>query len=366
MLRVVVIGCGLQGLEIARDLAKDTHVAVCDIDKMHLNQCRKYGITDLHQLDIHDTKRLYDIIKKYDVVVGAVPSKHGFKLVTDVIKAGKNMVDISFMPEDALKLDVLAKKYKVKVVVDCGLAPGISNMLVGHAAANLKRIDEIHIAVGGLPQNPKPPLNYRTVFYLPDVIEEYTRKVTVILNGKAKIVEPLTGLEKISFKGVGDFEYFLTDGLRSLAKTIKNVGTMVEKTIRYPGHTSQIKTLIECGFFDTKPMSFCCSKRSPRDFALAVLRDKLALGKDKDITFFRVVIKGERNLKYEMVDRFTNGVTSMARTTGYPCAIVARLMDRINNIGIIPPEELGKDNGIFDTFIRELNKRGVKIKEQIL
>ncbi|MFH0889380.1 MAG: saccharopine dehydrogenase family protein [Planctomycetota bacterium] len=366
-MKVLVIGCGLQGFEIASDLFKDKHikVGVCDISSERLRRIKNIGISSVHQMDINDKKHLTGLIKQYDLIVGAVPGKYGLGLVKTVIESGRDMVDISFMPEDAPKLDRLARQHNVKIVVDCGLAPGISNLLVGHAQSILKRIDEVHIAVGGLPQNPKPPLNYRTVFSLEDVMEEYTRKVRIIENGKFKIIEPMTGVEKIKFNGIGEFECFFTDGLRSLAQTVKGVKTMTEKTIRYPGHTAQIKTLIECGFLDTKPVEFRNNKVSPRDFTLKVLGDKLALGKDKDITLFRVVVKGEKTLKYELVDYYTNGVTSMARTTGYPCAIVARLMNLIDKVGVMPPEELGKNSLIFSQVIDGLKKRGIKIKETI-
>lgn len=366
-MKILVIGCGLQGFEIASDLFKDKDikVGVCDINRERLRRIKNIGISSVHQMDINDKKRLTGLIKQYDLIVGAVPGKYGLGLVKTVIESGRNMVDISFMPEDAPKLDRLARKHNVKIVVDCGLAPGISNLLVGHAQSILKRIDEVHIAVGGLPQNPKPPLNYRTVFSLEDVMEEYTRKVRIVKNGKFKIIEPMTGVEKIKFNGIGEFECFFTDGLRSLAYTVKGVKTMTEKTIRYPGHTAQIKTLIECGFLDTQPVEFRNNKVSPRDFTLKILGDKLALGKDEDITLFRVVVKGEKTLKYELVDYYTNGVTSMARTTGYPCAIVARLMNLIDKAGVIPPEELGKNSLIFSQVIDGLRKRGIKIKETV-
>lgn len=365
-MKIIVIGCGLQGFEIVRDLAKDMEVGVCDIDETKLARCRKIGISSLYKVDITKQQDLDRMVKPYDVVIGAVPGKYGFNLVKSIIKTGKNMVDISFMPENALELNSLARKYGVKVVVDCGLAPGTTNMLVGHGMSILKKVREIHIAVGGLPQNPKPPLNYLTVFSLEDVMEEYTRKAKLVHNGHITIVDPLTDLETIKFPKIGNLECFNTDGLRSILYTIKGVKEMTEKTIRYPGHTDQIKTLIECGLLDTNPINFRGIKTTPRELLLSVLGPKLALGKDKDITFLRVLIKGEKTLKYELVDYFKNGVTSMARTTGYPCAIVARLINRVKGVGVIPPEELGKDNALFNLILKELAKRGINIKENWL
>jgi saccharopine dehydrogenase-like NADP-dependent oxidoreductase len=364
-MRVIVIGCGLQGYEIARDLAKDTDVGVCDIDQAKLNRCKRSGISKLYKVDINHKSKLAAMVKPYDVVVGAVPGKYGFNLVKNIIKTGKNMVDISFMPENAFLLNNLAKKHEVKVVVDCGFAPGLSNLLIGHSIATMKNIREINIAVGGLPQKPKLPLNYRTVFSLEDVLEEYTRKVKMIENGRIKIVEPLTELETITFKGIGKLECFNTDGLRSLAHTIEGVKRMTEKTIRYPGHTAQIKTLIECGLMETNPVNYRGAKINPRDFLLSILKEKLALGKDKDVSVFRVVVKAKKTVTYELVDYFRDGVTSMARTTGYPCAIVARLVGRINKTGVIPLEELGKDNNLFQIIMKELKKRNIVINKRI-
>ncbi|MDI6788987.1 MAG: saccharopine dehydrogenase NADP-binding domain-containing protein, partial [Planctomycetota bacterium] len=202
-MKILVIGCGLQGFEIARDILKDKNIqlGVADIDTKRLQRCRQVGVSSIHHLDIADRSRLYEIVKRYDVIIGAVPGRFGFNLVKNVIELGRDMVDISFMPENILKLDRLAKKHLVRIIPDCGLAPGLSNILVGHALSKLKKVKEINIYVGGLPQIPRPPLNYRTVFSLEDVLEVYTRKVKIIKDGHIKEIAPLSGLEKIEFAG---------------------------------------------------------------------------------------------------------------------------------------------------------------------
>ncbi|MDI6788022.1 MAG: saccharopine dehydrogenase C-terminal domain-containing protein, partial [Planctomycetota bacterium] len=166
-------------------------------------------------------------------------------------------------------------------------------------------------------------------------------------------------------------ECFYTDGLRTLLSTMRDVPNMAEKTIRYQGHSAQIKTLLECGFLNTRAVEFKGKKIIPRDFSLSLLGPKLLLGREKDFILMRVEVKGDtfatfgarKTLRYDMVDYHRGGVTAMARTTGYPCAIVARLIKRINKVGIIPPEELGRDETVFSEILRQLERRKIKIMQ---
>ena len=337
---------------------------MADIDSDKLQKCKKeLNILSIHKVDVKKKPILIKLLRNFDVIVGALPPDFGFEMMKTAIEAGTDVVDISFVPENPLKLDSLARKKKVKVVPDCGVAPGISNMLIGHAISELKKVNEVYIKVGGLPVKHGPPLDYKIVFSFETVIEEYTRRVTIVKDGKLKEVKPLSGLEELDFKGFGKLECFYTDGLRTLIHTIKGVKEMDEKTIRYPSHTVKIRTLLDCGFFDTDFIEFKGMKIKPRDFSLKLLAPKLALGKEKDFTLLRVDVKGEKHLRYELIDYYRAGVTSMARTTGYPCAIVARMMKKIKGIGVIPPEKLGMDNVIFSEILKQLRKRNITIRQ---
>lgn len=366
-MKVLVIGSGLQGFEITRDLSRNVEVGVVDVSQQRLNKCKEeLKITSLYKIDARESARMIKLMKKFDVIVGALPPGFGFELLKMAIEAGVDIVDISFMPENPLELDDFAKKKGVKVVPDCGLAPGLSNILVGHAVSKLKKVDEIHIKAGGLPQRLSPPLDYKVVFSLESVIEEYTRRARIVKNGKAKEVEPLSGLEEVEFKEIGKFECFYTDGLRTLLSTIREVKDMDEKTIRYPSHAEKIRTLINCGFLDKKPIKFKDMEIVPRDFSLALLGPKLELGEGKDFSLLRVDIKGSEILRYELIDYYKDGATSMVRTTGYPCAIVARMIKDIKGAGVIPPEKLGMDDSIFQQIFNSLSEKEINIKKTYL
>ncbi len=247
MPRAIVLGAGMVGSVIAADLADDARfeVTISDVraDALRVAQVRAKGSIKTVQADLADSNAVAKTVADFDIVLGALASSIGFQTLRAVIEAGKNFCDICFMGEDALELDELAKQRGVTAVVDCGVAPGLSNMLAGYGATRLDRCEKTEIYVGGLPRDPRPPFFYKAAFSPHDVIEEYTRPARLVENGKIVIREALSEVESIDLPGVGNLEAFNTDGLRSLIRTM-DVPSMKEKTLRYPGHVQIMQELI--------------------------------------------------------------------------------------------------------------------------
>ena len=245
MKKIIVLGCGLVGRAIALDLSNDYDVTSCDYDEFKLNNIKPYNINTLIA-DLSDFRTIAKIIEPYDIVIGAVPGYMGYKVLQEVIKAGKNAVDISFFPEDSMTLNELAEKNNVSAIVDCGVAPGMSNILLGYHYSRMK-VENFICYVGGLPIMRKFPFQYKAPFSPIDVIEEYTRPARFMENSIIKTVSALSDSEYITFDEIGTLEAFNTDGLRTMLKTMK-VPNMKEKTLRYPGHIEYIKVLLDAGF----------------------------------------------------------------------------------------------------------------------
>lgn len=374
--RAVVLGAGRVGSLIALDLARDPKLRVTAADRSAgaLAALGSSGGVETCIADLADRSSVARAVADADVVIGAVPGALGFAVLETVIGAGRPVIDISFMPEDPFELDALAQRCGVPAVVDCGVAPGLSNWLVGRSAAELDEVDTVEILVGGLPVKRVWPYEYRAVFSPSDVIEEYTRPCRLRENGAEVVVPALSGIERVDFDEAGTLEAFYTDGLRTLLRTIP-ARTMREKTLRYPGHAEKMMLLREGGFLDPTPRRVGGVEVAPRAVTEALLFQAWALADgEEEFTVLRVAVTGrgggERRRSvwnlFDRTDRAT-GTTSMARTTGYPCAIVARLLAeaRWNRPGVVPPEVLGAEAGLTEFLLEELSRRGVRIRLQV-
>jgi lysine 6-dehydrogenase len=380
-MRVAVFGSGLMGATVARDLVKSKKVdkvTVCDIDRNRLRNLTRREHSPKLSVKIHDVRRrdeTVSLLKDFDVGVGALPHAFSEYAILSTISAGVDFVDLIFgWRYGRSGIDSAAKKKGVTIIPACGLAPGLTNILAMAGAEELDKTEEIHIKVGGIPEKPRPPLNYRIVFSFEAVLEEYLRDARIIKHGKIVDVPALSGLETISFPShIGRCECFYTDGLSTLVQTLRDVREMDEKTIRWPGHVDQLKTLIECGLLDTNPVEFNDSHVVPRSFVSQLLSDKLMLGKDRDLTLLRVDVtgrKGRRHVqrRFEMIDHYDakNETTSMARTTAFPCSIAAQILGsgRVPKKGLCPPELAFKDE-LREEFLSHLRERGLKITSRI-
>lgn len=369
------------GSAIARDLARSKEVdevIVCDIDRDRLSSLERAQRSSKLTALFHDVLRrstTVRLLKKCDVGVGALPHGLSEHAIQSAIQAGVSFVDLIFgwrFTESAIHR--AAKRKGITIIPACGLAPGLTNILAMSAAQRMDRVDEVHIKTGGIPERPKPPLNYRIVFSFEAVLDEYMRKARVIRNGKLTEVPALSGLETVRFpQPIGTCECFYTDGLSTLVRTMKGVRKMDEKTIRWPGHVAQISTLIECGLFENKPARYEGGLISPRKFVSKILSERISLGNEHDLTLLRVDATGNRagkrlHHRYQMIDRFdTEGkITSMARTTAFPCSAVAQFLGKgaILQKGLVPPE-LAIKGELLPEFMRYLEDRGMKISSRL-
>src|SRR6266849_5416572 len=295
-MRILVVGCGKVGSEIARDLAASDEVdsiVAMDASSQNLKLLRKKvpGIQTV-KLSISQKPRFHALLGKVDLVCGALPGRLGFDLMSETVKAGRDTVDISYTPRDAFQLQRRAKEVGCRVVPQCGVAPGFTNMCVGDASRRLEKMTSVEIFVGGLPEKPEPPLNYWIVFSLEDVVNEYSRPAQVIEEGKRKKVDPLSGRGYTSFPGVGKLEHFLTDGLGSLPRSFPRTREMHEFTLRYPGHADMMSALRVLGFFERNPVRIGGVEVEPRQLSIELLRGATSRGSAEDFLALRVEVKG--------------------------------------------------------------------------
>jgi saccharopine dehydrogenase-like NADP-dependent oxidoreductase len=360
------------GSVMAADLAADgdfdVTIADADASALEAANARAGGRLATFEADLSDPVAVKKIVADADVVLGALASTIAYEALRAVIEAGRPCCDIAFMPQNPLDHDELARARGVTAVVDCGVAPGLSNMLAGAAVAQLGECERIEIYVGGVPRHPEPPFFYKAAFSPADVIEEYTRPARFVEQGVVVEREALSEVEPIEFEDVGTLEAFNTDGLRSLIETL-NVPDMKEKTLRHPGHVELMRAFREAGLFGLEPVTIGGVVVRPRDVTAAVLFPRWAYTPgEEDLTVLRVSAEGSgRRLAWEMVDSYDrkSSTTSMARTTAFPCVITARMIaaGRLTTPGVIPPERLGEDPGLLEHMLAELDRRGVRVRE---
>ena len=323
MKKIVVLGAGMVGRVMASDLAAEFEVTSVDFSPANLGRLEGTPVRRV-RADLASEPVVRDIVAGADLVVGAVPGSMGFATLKAVIAAGKDVVDISFFPEDAFLLDEAAREAGVTAVVDCGVAPGMDNMILGYHAARMA-VGRFECYVGGLPFRREFPFEYKAPFSPADVIEEYTRPARYVENGHVVVRPALSDVELLDFPEVGTLEAFNSDGLRSLLKTMK-VPNMIEKTLRYPGHVDRIRALRAGGFFDAGEIEVRGVRVRPIDVSSAVLFKHWHLEEEDDeFTVMRIVVAGHENGRpksyaYDLFDRRdrATGFSSMARTTGFP------------------------------------------------
>jgi saccharopine dehydrogenase-like NADP-dependent oxidoreductase len=374
--KVVVLGAGMVGAAMARDLADDSglRVDVADVRPEALERVAGRAQVGTVRADLGNPDAVRRLAAGYDLVVGALPSVIGLSTVRAVIEAGRDCVDISFMPEDARVLDSLARERGATAVFDCGVAPGLSNMMCGSAAARLSPCESVEIYVGGLPVARHWPFDYKAGFSPWDVLEEYTRPARLVEHGRTVVKEPLSEPELIEFPGVGTLEAFNTDGLRSLAETLK-APFMKEKTLRWPGHAELMRVLRDTGFFSLDPVDVKGQKVRPRDLTAALLFPKWTFDEgEADLTVMRVRVRGSKDgvptvYAWDFLDRFheASGLRSMSRSTGYVATSVARMIlaGSFRRPGAHPPETLGAEPGLLDRVLADLTARGIRCRASV-
>ncbi|MFH1531229.1 MAG: saccharopine dehydrogenase C-terminal domain-containing protein [Pseudomonadota bacterium] len=374
-MKYVILGCGRVGRLIARDLALDDDAEVVSVDAnpTALLGLDPYGISGV-TADLSDPSEIARVVAGADVAVNAVPGFMGLATLGAAVAAGIPAVDIAFMPEDPGSLDAAARAAGVPVVVDFGVAPGISNLLVGHGARRLDTALRARILVGGLPKVRQLPWEYTIPFSPVDVLEEYTRPARIVEHGEEVIRAPLTERELVELPRIGTLEAFNSDGLRTLIRTM-DIPHMVEKTLRYPGYAEKVQLLASTGFFSRAPVDIGGVSVRPMDLTARLLFDAWRLREDQDeLTVMRVEVEGTLGgaptcLTWDLYDETdrVGDATSMARCTGFPAALMARAVadGRFCRPGVFAPEEVAEDDALVGWLLGELVARGVILEERI-
>jgi len=370
MSNIIVLGAGMVGSTMAIDMAKKHNVTITDFSELALEKAiKKCDKLIPEVLDVTNKEELKGIIKPFDLVICAVPGFLGFETLKTIIEAKKNVIDISFFPENSLALDTLAKEKNVTAIVDCGVAPGMGNIILGYYNEKLKLTD-FECLVGGLPKVKKWPFRYKAPFSPVDVIEEYTRPARYVENGHIVVKEALSDCEFVEFEGIGTLESFNSDGLRSIIYTMPHIKNMKEKTLRYPDHIEYIKVLKESGFFNEEKINIDGNMISPLAFSSKILFNEWKLGDtEEELTVMRITLKGtnkkgeHKTIVYNLHDKYCTktNVSSMARTTGYTATATANMfLDGLfREKGVFPPELLGNKKGVLNYVLNYLEERNV-------
>ncbi len=342
------MGGGAQGRVIAADLARTLPQARVDV--ADVREPRLPALPNLRwvQADLGETDEIARRLEGYDLGVGALPSRLGFRAMRAAIAARRSLVDVSFCLEDALTLDADARAAGVAILPDCGLAPGLSNLVVGRGLATRGTPDQITIMVGGVAQDCSRPYGFVVTWSLEDLYEEYLRPARVVRDGERTTVPVFSGLERVHVDGVGEMEAFYSDGLRSLLQTVPGVRDMGEKTLRWPGHADAVKPLVACS-------------RLVEEF-----RAKCVADEPLDLVAFVVRMRwGKRGETVTLVDRYepATRLTAMARTTALTCSVCAQLAagGGVRETGVLPLERLARDEAASRFLHERLAERGVRL-----
>jgi lysine 6-dehydrogenase len=379
-MRYTVIGAGMMGSAAAYDLAHmdtTTEVTLADIDPERASQAAaKIGpnVKPI-RLDVNNDADLKKALAGRGAAVSAVSYTVNYRISKAAMEAGVHVIDLGGNNDVVSRQQTLheeAKRKDVTIVPNSGLAPGLTSVLVMTGIREFETLDSIHIRVGGLPQHPKPPLNYQLVFAVEGLINEYIEKAVVIRDGKKLIVDSMVDVEEIEFPPpFGKLEAFNTSGgVSTMAALMEGkVRNLDYKTIRYKGHCEKFKTLLDLGFAGNEPIIAGPTVRTAREFFEQLLRKKLDHG-DKDVVLARVVITGRKDgrnkgLEYEFIDYFddSTAITAMMRTTAFPTSIIAQMLAEgtIKERGVLPPESCVPG----DLMITELAKRRIMIQKRV-
>ncbi len=379
MSHFLVMGAGKMGTVLAKDLIESdsqNKVTLLDVRDEQLSHAAEFIRSErltLLQRDVEEGRQMEEVFKGKDVALCALLHKHSLPLLEMAVREGVHFVDlVGEGPLDRLKYDEEAKRNGVCIISGLGVSPGITNICVGKGVHLLDEVERAMIYVGGNPVHPKPPLNYRIVYAVESLLDFYERKVPILKDGEIQEVEPLSGIETISFPApFSEMECFYTDGLNSLIHTMKGKvqDELAEKTIRYKGHAQQVKVLMESGLFSREPIEVEGQPVIPRKVLEAVLDSEMKLGEEEDVTLLRIIVEGRKASKpethvFEMIDPYDskNGYTSMAKTTSFPASVAAQMIvsGRISQRGSIFPEDIFHDE-LYQPLMDELEKRGVVV-----
>jgi len=374
MSKIVVLGCGAVGKHMAVDLCKDPgcEVVSVDVDQKSLERLAREHPIQTRVEDLSTAEGITRAVEDADLVIGSVPYSIGYSMLEGVIRAGKNIVDISYFFEDPFGLDDLAKEKGVTAVVDCGVAPGMANIILGDHSRKMK-VTRYECYVGGIPKARNAPFGYKSPFPVLEVLEEYAGSCRMVKGGKVIVKPMLSETATIDFGGVGPLACLNSDGLRTLIRTM-DIPDMFEKTLRYPGHVDVMRIFRDAGFLNLTPIQVKGISVRPIDVTASLLAPHWEYEPgEADLTVMRLVISGKEDgepttYTYHLYDEYdpATRTPSMARTTGYTCTAVARLVldGGYSQKGISPPEFVGRADRCRERVEKYLEDRGVRYRMQ--
>ena len=374
-MKILVLGAGRMGHGAVFDLihnspaVESVTVADFDLGKADAVAASVGGNVTARHIDASNYSDIVELFRGHDSVISCVNYWYNVSLSKAAIEVGANFCDLggnNYIVDEQLALDADAKAAGINIIPDCGLAPGMVSILAMHGAAKFEKVDEIHIRVGGLPQDPQPPLDYQLVFSVEGLINEYIEVARVIRDGKIVEVESMTELESLEFDGFPPLEAFQTSGGTStLPDTfLGNIRELDYKTIRYAGHCDKFKAMIDLGLCSSEEMVVDFQKVKPRKVFGDLLQKHLpADGPDYVLVRVEVVGDGGKRLRYDIVDKLdpATGMSAMMRTTAFPASIIAQMMASgdVLSRGATPQEKAIHP----EKFVSELARRNIKIIE---
>ncbi|HEU5260504.1 MAG TPA: saccharopine dehydrogenase C-terminal domain-containing protein [Gemmatimonadales bacterium] len=376
-MRMLVLGAGLQGSACAYDLLQQPrveHVTVADLKPDRIPAFLKPYVGKrlaLLKLDVQDAAAVRAAVRVHDAVLNAAPYYFNLDISRAAVDVGVHCADLGGNTEIVFQqrqLDAEAKKQNISVIPDCGLAPGMVNILAAEGIRRVGHADAVKIYVGGLPQRPEPPLNYQIVYSLEGALDYYTTSSWVLRDGKPTRVDALSELEDVTFPPpVGTLEAFHTGGgISTMPWTYEGkVRTMEYKTLRYPGHVAIMRPIRELGLLDLAPVNVGGKEVAPRDVFIAAVSSKLTKPEGRDLVALRVEVRGRngKQAAWQLLDYYdeAHGLSAMMRTTGYSLAVTGLMQvdGRITVKGVRTPDEAVP----FGEYLSEMAKRGVEIRE---
>jgi len=376
-MRMLVLGAGLQGSACAYDLLQQPgveQVTVADLKPDRVSRLLKSPggkRLALSKLDLQDGAALRAALRGQDAVLNAAPYYFNLDVTRAAVELGVHCADLGGNTEIVFQqreLDAEAQRRGVSVIPDCGLAPGMVNILAAEGIRRVGEADAVKIYVGGLPQHPEPPLNYQIVYSLEGALDYYTTPSWVLRDGKPTRLDALSELEEVAFPPpVGVLEAFHTGGGISILPWVYagKVRTMEYKTLRYPGHVAIMRPIRDLGLLDLTPVKVKGKEVVPRDAFIATVSPKLTQSEGRDFVALRVDVRGRNGERaaWQLLDYYdeAHGISAMMRTTGYSLAITGLMQvdGRISAKGVRTPDEAVP----FEEYVKELARRGVEIRE---
>lgn len=374
-MKILVLGAGKMGLGAAFDLAYNSpevkNVTIADHKGVRADavaETIKSEKINATELDVSDYQKLVSLMREHDAVISCVNYWYNAELAKAALEARTNFCDLggnNRIVDQELALDQLAQAAGINIIPDCGLAPGLVSILAMHGAEQFKNLDSIKIRVGGLPQNPRPPLDYQLVFSVEGLINEYVEPARVIRDGEILEVESMTELETLKFADFPELEAFQTSGGTStLPETfLGKVSELDYKTIRYRGHCEKFKIMIDLGLTASEEIEIDNVRIKPRRLLGEMLQRHLP-SDEPDYVLIRLDFTGDsKTLRYDIIDKFdqSSGLSAMMRTTAFPASIIAQMMVRGETLKKgATPQELAIPT---EKFIHELERRNVVIRQ---